>query len=637
MEEKITLRSNETVDGNSRLFTTATALALLLSFCFIAASPAQTVTFVSPLPGSGNVSQQTNIIVRVRGQLDPTTVNVPRLFSVVGSSSGSHPGTTRLSDDRQTLVFLPSSPFSAGETVTVKTLQGLSTLQGNPVEPLKFAFAVNPLSAAQQEEILSNAMSRSTDVLTSSHAKAASSSLAKSVGGLLPVDFPKPVITVSDNPSSGGIFLVTFHMFVVPNSIGYVPTDEQYLMILDNTGMPVYYKPLTAMSTDFKMQPNGHLTYYDGVAEEFLEMDSSYAVVNSYSAGNGYITDLHELLLLPNRHALLLAQDTEDMDMSKLVTGGYPFATIIGSVIQELDQNKNVVFQWRSLDYIPVTECNTQDLTAAQIDYIHSNALDVDTDGNILLSSRHTQEITKIDRQSGKIIWRLGGKGNQFAFTNDPVGFSEQHSIHRTSTGTLLLFDDGNLHTPPFSRAVEYTMDTVAKTVTQVWQFRHSPDIASVAMGSVQRLPNGNTLIGWGATSSAAVTEANPDGSVALEFQLPDNVVSYRAFRFPWNGTSTDTFEEGNNSAPTSFALEQNYPNPFNPTTVIRYTVPQQTDVSLRVYDMLGREVAILADGNKPPSSYAVQFDASRFPSGVYFYRLLAGSEAISKRMTLLK
>jgi hypothetical protein len=637
MEEKTIMRSKQTIDDNRRHFATAIALVLLFSFCFTVTSSAQNVTFVSPLPGSSNVSQQTNIIVKVSGLLDRTIVSVPELFSVIGSSSGSHPGTTKLSDDHQTLMFQPSSPFIAGETVTVKTQQGLSTLQGNPVEPLEFTFAVNPLLTVQQEKILRIAAGQSTDVLTSSQAQAPSFSLAKSAVNQLPVDFPEPQIPVSANPSSGDIFMATFHMHEFKNSIAYVSTDEQYLMILDNTGMPVYYKPLTALSTDFKMQPNGHLTYYDGAAKEFFEMDSTYAVVNSYSAGNGYTTDVHELLLLPNGHALLLAQETQTVDMSKLVAGGNPAASVVGNIIQELDQNKNVVFQWRSFDYIPITDCIGQDLTAAVIDYIHSNALEVDTDGNILLSSRHTSEITKIDRQTGTIIWRWGGKENQFSFTNDPIGFSYQHSIRRTPTGTLMLFDDGNFHTPPFSRAVEYTMDEAAKTVTQVWQFRHSPDAFSIAMGSVQRLSNGNTLIGWGAALSPSVTEVRPDGSVALEFQLPDSVVSYRAFRFPWNYASTVTSVESNNTVPTTFTLEQNYPNPFNPTTVIRYTVPEQTNVSLKVYDMLGREVAILADGSKPSGSYAVQFDASRYSSGVYIYRLLAGSQVMTKKMTLLK
>ncbi len=131
--------------------------------------------------------------------------------------------------------------------------------------------------------------------------------------------------------------------------------------------------------------------------------------------------------------------------------------------------------------------------------------------------------------------------------------------------------------------------------------------------------------------------EVRPDGSVAFEFQLPDNVVSYRAYRFPWNSAPVDTSAKINIAVPTSFTLDQNYPNPFNLTTVIQYSIPQLMEVSLKVYDVLGREVAILAGGSKPPGYYSVNFDATRFSSGVYFYRFVAGSEVITKKMTLLK
>lgn len=79
------------------------------------------------------------------------------------------------------------------------------------------------------------------------------------------------------------------------------------------------------------------------------------------------------------------------------------------AIIQELDQSKNVVFQWRSWDHFRITDATHEDLTAALVDYVHANALEVDNDGNILLSSRHLDEITKIDRQTGNIIWRLDG------------------------------------------------------------------------------------------------------------------------------------------------------------------------------------------------------------------------------------
>lgn len=91
------------------------------------------------------------------------------------------------------------------------------------------------------------------------------------------------------------------------------------------------------------------------------------------------------------------------------------------------------------------------------------------------------------------------------------------------------------------------------------------------------------------------------------------------------------------NPVPKSFALSQNYPNPFNPTTMIRYSVPQNSQVTLNVYNVLGQKVATLYSGMQKAGNYEVQFDATRFASGVYFYRLQAGSFSSIKKMMLLK
>jgi hypothetical protein len=95
---------------------------------------------------------------------------------------------------------------------------------------------------------------------------------------------------------------------------------------------------------------------------------------------------------------------------------------------------------------------------------------------------------------------------------------------------------------------------------------------------------------------------------------------------------------------PSHYSLEQNYPNPFNPATVISYHLPAgqaglpvSSLVTLKVYDLLGREVATLVNEKKDAGRYSVQWDATRFSSGVYFYTLQAGEYRDTKRMLLLK
>jgi hypothetical protein len=95
--------------------------------------------------------------------------------------------------------------------------------------------------------------------------------------------------------------------------------------------------------------------------------------------------------------------------------------------------------------------------------------------------------------------------------------------------------------------------------------------------------------------------------------------------------------ENNVNLIPFSFSLGNNYPNPFNPSTKISFTIPQKGNVKLRVFDLLGREITILADGVYEAGKHEVSFDAGNLPSGVYFYNLTTASSSISKKMLLLK
>ena len=94
---------------------------------------------------------------------------------------------------------------------------------------------------------------------------------------------------------------------------------------------------------------------------------------------------------------------------------------------------------------------------------------------------------------------------------------------------------------------------------------------------------------------------------------------------------------EMDSTLPDAVALNQNYPNPFNPTTQIRYELPQQSDVRITVYDMVGRQVATLVNETVQAGTHTVNFDASNLSSGVYLYRLQAGSTTLSRKLTVIK
>src|SRR5262249_31677286 len=158
-----------------------------------------------------------------------------------------------------------------------------------------------------------------------------------------------------------------------------------------------------------KKQPDGSLTYFDQVDNKFHVLDSTYSETRAIGAINGYTADIHDLQILPNGDALFLIYDAQVTDTVQF--GGYPTATVVGLVIQELDTNDNPVFQWDSWSHFAISDTYVS-LTTTRVDYVHANAIELDTDlgQNLLLSSRHMSEITKIDHSTGDIIWRLGGK-----------------------------------------------------------------------------------------------------------------------------------------------------------------------------------------------------------------------------------
>jgi hypothetical protein len=203
--------------------------------------------------------------------------------------------------------------------------------------------------------------------------------------------------------------------------------------------------------------------------------------------------------------------------------GGASDATLAGHQLVRLRPDGSTEFEWNAWDHLGLDEWieppRPGPVDPAQPDFDHPNAIAFDRDGNYVVSWRNLGQVMKIDAQTGAVRWRLGGKRGEFTFVNDPLGgFSAQHSARILPNGNLLLYDNGTRHQPSESRAVEYALDTVAHTATLVWQFRHAPIIYTPFVGLVQRLRNGNTLVGYGQASHA--TEATPGGAAAWEADL---------------------------------------------------------------------------------------------------------------------
>jgi hypothetical protein len=356
-------------------------------------------------------------------------------------------------------------------------------------------------------------------------------------GVSVPTDFPYINITTSNSPDPEYIF--------IDNRGG---NGDPWNVIFDNSGQPVWYSKYPDERRDMKVQHNGVLTMLarDQGGNHFNGFNTNYQQITQYWTTNGFGGDEHELQVLADGTYFVTALNTETVDMSQYITGGNTAASVTESAIQEFTPAGDLIFQWRAWDHINILDEQAFiSLTSSSLDFSHMNSIDVDTDGNILLSSRNTSECTKIDRNTGDIIWRLGGVHSSFTFPNDPLnGPANQHAFRMVTTNDYTLFDDGNLHNPSESRGVEYLVNTNNWTATVVWQYppTPTPSIYSYYMGNAQRLTNGNTLIDWAIGSLPKLTEVRPDGTKAFEMNWANQYEAYRTWRGSWPGVAVKPY-----------------------------------------------------------------------------------------------
>src|SRR5215208_5553835 len=311
------------------------------------------------------------------------------------------------------------------------------------------------------------------------------------------------------------------HIFAAPEQ-GATPQGGS--MVVDDRGEVVWFRPLQGRygrAHDLKVQSyrgKSVLTWMDGV-NEYVIVDHTYHEIARLSAGNGRNGDHHEFLISPQDTALITIYDKVPRDLSAL--GGSKDSVVWQGIVQELDiETGEVLFEWHSLEHVGLDETYA---TLSQdgrpgFDYFHVNSIEVDHDDNLLVSARQTFAVYKIDRKSGEVIWRLGGKKSDFEM-GPGTRFAFQHDARRQRDGTISIFDNGTTvfhsNVPEAvegSRGIVLELDEEQMSASLVREYTHPDEQHAHAAGNVQVLPNGNVFVGWG--RALAISEFGKDGEL---------------------------------------------------------------------------------------------------------------------------
>ena len=351
---------------------------------------------------------------------------------------------------------------------------------------------------------------------------------------------PIPITILASSPRTAPGLI-----FLTPTNAA--PGALQGEEILDGEGRPVWFAPLPSDETAFGLRVQQYrgepvLTWTEskgafstGPTTDYIA-DRHYHVIATVNAGNGLTADIHEFFLTREGTALITAYNTVPHDLSSV--GGPADGLVTEGVVQEIDiANGRVLFEWHSLDHIGLDESETPVSTSATVawDYFHLNAVTIDEDGNLLVGARNTWTAYRVDRRSGAVLWRLGGKKTDFVLGPN-VAFAWQHNPTAVDDhGLIRIFDNEASPTIlPYSRVIWVRHDDVRKTATLGRWFKHPDGLSAGSQGNAQGLDNGDTFVGWGALPR--LSEFDSGNNLLFDAALPAGYNSYRTYRFEWVG-----------------------------------------------------------------------------------------------------
>ncbi|MGC2192736.1 MAG: arylsulfotransferase family protein [Candidatus Dormiibacterota bacterium] len=516
--------------GDRFRFWVLLALAPLLASCATVATPASPVGQTKPLataascsgvsvypsPGTKTASPTTQISFR---HISPAVISAGGV-TVTGSVTGVHSGRWVADSDQDGASFYPTDKFAAGETVTVSAGHSICGAGGTSFQ-FVVAIPAGPLAKAPAA---SSTPTPALDQPTTTYA---------SMPG---VKVPKLKVTVPSSLGGG-------YVFESPQG----GTKLGGPMIVNGKGQVVWFQPLPpeVVAADFKVQTyQGEpvLTYWQGmiinghgIGEDII-MNSSYQVIRTIEPGNGYSADLHEFeLSASGSTAWMTAFNTIGWNVKS--DGGPKNGAVLDGIVQQVDvATGNVLFEWHSLDHVPLELSATAYAASTAYDYFHVNGIDPVGSGTVLISSRNTSTVYAVAKATGKVLWRLGGKQSSFKLGSG-ASFALQHNAEKHGPDQISIFDDEDSSPKDApARAIVLHLDFKNRTATLERAYKHK-GLLVPAQGNVQFLADGDVFVGWG--SGSYTSEFSRNGKLLFDAYFGKTVTSYRAYLFDWVGTPT--------------------------------------------------------------------------------------------------
>jgi hypothetical protein len=519
-----------------RLLTTAlVAVAALLAWFVggagenptVSASAASPAVSVFPTPGARAAMPQSQITFRGIPASAIGTV------TVTGSKSGVHSGHIAPDSDGNGGSFLLDHPFKAGEKVTVSTNLNILNANGGS-------------SSTSGGSTAGGGTPGGTFTFT----------VAQPTGPLPTLHWPPQGRTRKDvqffhsrHDLSPVSITVTKHgatgdgdFFIAPQ---WGPVQDGP-MILDPNGNLIWFDARSGdtSASDFRVQTyqgkpvltwwQGTMAAGVGIGQDVI-FDNTYKEVATVSAANGLRADLHAFQLTKQGTAFITANYPIYYN-STSVKGGNKRQIVMDSAVQEIDVKTGLVlFEWDAIDHVPLTDsyATPPKSLGSPFDPYHLNSVDVDSDGNIIVSSRNTWAAYKININSGAVMWTLGGKHSSFKLGSG-ASFAFQHDVRSRASGDSMvtLFDDeGGPPTLHNARALTLALDFKHMTANKLGAISHSPGLWTNYEGNVQQISSTSKVVGWG---MRPYFSEYSNGHTVFDAYMAGSDSTFAAYRFQW-------------------------------------------------------------------------------------------------------